>query len=144
MRRFWVALSVVGVGVVGATAAGAGHSPASVRVQHAIDFGTKRVGGTYYDRVTITNTSGRPLGVLVDGGLPDDFGFGFMPGSTCPVLTPGAVMAPKERCVAVVRFSPTAGFVGWKQVGSLQVITTDPVSGVATTTPVPVVGTGRL
>ena len=53
--------------------------------------------------------------LLVSGGLPDDFGFGLMPGSTCPALTPGAILAAGESCYAVVRFSPTAFFAGWVQ-----------------------------
>lgn len=147
MRRFVVSMVVVlGAALVGPVSnVGASPAPAPVRVApRTIDFGTKTVGRTYYDQVKVTNTGGVPLEVLVESGLPDDFGFGFMPGSTCPVLVPGAVMMPRESCVAVVRFSPSAGFVGWHQTGSLTVRTTDPVSGATTVTLVPVSGTGKL
>jgi hypothetical protein len=109
-----------------------------------IAFGTKTVGTTYYDGVKITNTSGRTLQVLVESGLPDDFGFGLMPGSTCPVLTPGEFMADGASCRAVVRFTPSEFFVGWDQTGSLTVKTTDPVTGAVDVIVIPVSGTGRL
>jgi hypothetical protein len=67
-----------------------------------IAFGTRTVGNDYYDGVKVTNSSGKPLQVLVEAGLPDDFGFGFMPGSTCPVLTPGEQMDAGESCRAIV------------------------------------------
>ncbi|HEY0168810.1 MAG TPA: hypothetical protein VGB75_17325, partial [Jatrophihabitans sp.] len=50
---------------------------------------------------------------------PDDFGFGLLPGSTCPVLDRGAIIGAGESCYAVVRFSPTEGFLDWQAVGSL-------------------------
>jgi hypothetical protein len=76
----------------------------------------------------------RTLQVIVEGGLPDDFGFGFMPGSTCPALTPGELMADGASCRAVVRFTPSEFFVGEVQTSSLTVKTTDPETGAVTVT----------
>ena len=62
-------------------------------------------------------------------GLPDDFGFGLMPGSTCPVLDGGAVVEPDASCYAVVRFSPTEFFAGWFAEGEMWADSYDPVTG---------------
>ena len=113
-------------------------------VPGAIAFGTKVVGFDYFGSVQITNASGKSLQFLVEGGLPDDFGFGLFPGSTCPALTPGAILAPGESCRAVVRFTPTVFFAGWEQTGSLTVTATDLASGVVTSALVSVSGVGRL
>ena len=96
-----------------------------------IDFHTKRVGTENYKRTKITNTGETTVLLLVTAGLPDDFGFGLLPGQTCPVLAPGELGAG-DSCYAVVRFSPTEFFVGWQAEG--QVIataydsTTDPTT----------------
>jgi hypothetical protein len=66
-----------------------------------IDFHTRSVGTENYKRTKITNTSGADVLLLVSGGLPDDFGFGLMPGSTCPALTP-ETLAAGDSCYAVV------------------------------------------
>ena len=95
----------------------------------SIDFGKKEAGGEYFKRTRITNVSPQPLRLLVYAGLPDDFGFGLMPGSTCPVLDGGAVIRPGRSCVAVVRFAPTEGFVGWHAVGEMFADSYDPVTG---------------
>jgi hypothetical protein len=108
-----------------------------------IAFGTRTVGTDNFDGVKITNTSGRTLQVLVEGGLPDDFGFGFMPRSTCPVLTPGDLMADGASCRAVVRYTPSEFFVESKQTGDLTVKTTDPETGAFNVTFIPVSGTGK-
>lgn len=94
----------------------------------SVDFGKRKIDATYYKGTRITNKHSVPVRVLVSAGLPDDFGFGLMPGSTCPVLDGGAVMAPGESCLAVVRFSPTEGFIGWQAVGSLEATASDPVT----------------
>lgn len=110
-----------------------------------IDFGTKTVGSDYYDGVKITNASGRSLRVLVEAGLPDDFGFGFMPGSTCPALTPGELMDAGESCRAVVRFSPSEFFAGWEQKGTMTITATDPDTGtVVRVVEVPISGRGKV
>ena len=139
-------LTLAAVAVAVALAAGpAQAAPSEIRVSpKEIAFGTKTVGTDYFDGVKITNASGRALTVLVEAGLPDDFGFGFMPGSTCPVLTPGELMADGASCRAVVRFTPTEFFVGWNQTGSLTVKTTDPADGATNIYVIPVSGTGKL
>src|SRR5215212_8588086 len=78
-----------------------------------VDFGTPAVSDPptdYYDGVKITNASARALHVIVAAGLPDDFGFGLMPGSACPVFDTDPPMAAGASCRAVVRFTPTAFF----------------------------------
>ena len=96
----------------------------------SIDFGKKHVGDTYYKRTKITNVSDQPVRLLVSAGLPDDFGFGLLPGSTCPVLDGGAVVEPGESCYAVVRFTPTEFFVGWFAEGEMWADAYDPTTGV--------------
>ena len=97
--------------------------------QTSIDFGKKHVGGEYYKRTKITNVSERDVRLLVYAGLPDDFGFGLMPGSTCPVLDGGAVVASGASCYAVVRFAPSDSFVGWFAEGEMWADSYDPVTG---------------
>src|SRR5215203_7183642 len=58
-----------------------------------VDFHTKRVGMENYKRTKITNTGETTVLLLVTAGLPDDFGFGLLPGQTCPVLAPGELAA---------------------------------------------------
>ena len=119
-------------------------TPSDIKVSpKEIAFGTRTVGKDHFDGVKITNTSGRTLRVLVVAGLPDDFGFGFMPGSTCPVLTPGELMADGASCRAVVRFTPTEFFVGRQQTSELTVTATDPETGAFSVTVIPVSGTGK-
>ena len=95
----------------------------------SIDFGKKHVGGEYYKRTKITNVSDREVRLLVYAGLPDDFGFGLMPGSTCPVLDGGAVVEPGTSCYAVVRFAPTEFFADWLAEGEMWADSYDPVTG---------------
>lgn len=110
-----------------------------------IDFHTRSVGTENYKRTKITNTSRQDVLLLVGGGLPDDFGFGLLPGSTCPVLTPGAVLAAGDSCYAVVRFSPTEFFAGWEQRGSLIATAWDASTGIRLVDlEIPVVGVGSL
>lgn len=94
-----------------------------------IDFGKKHVGGEYYKRTKITNVSNQDVRLLVYAGLPDDFGFGLMPGSTCPVLDGGAVLEGGASCYAVVRFSPSEFFAGWFAEGEMWADSYDPVTG---------------
>jgi hypothetical protein len=109
-----------------------------------IDFHTRQVGTENYKRTKITNTSGADVLLLVSGGLPDDFGFGLMPGSTCPVL--GAEPFPAgASCYAVVRFSPTEFFAGWVQNGTLIATGWDPLTGARLVDlEIPVIGVGSL
>lgn len=111
----------------------------------SIDFGKKQVGREYYKRTRITNISDRELRLLVYAGLPDDFGFGLMPGSTCPVLDGGAVVEAGTSCYAVVRFTPTEFFAGWFAVGEMWADSHDPVTGALLEHHlIPVTGTGVL
>jgi hypothetical protein len=113
-----------------------------------IDFGTRAVtdpATDYYDGVKITNTSDMSLNVIVEAGLPDDFGFGLMPGSTCPVFGTEPPMAPGASCRAVVRFTPTEFFAGWLQTGTMIITARDPATGeTVVTIEVPITGTGKL
>jgi hypothetical protein len=93
-----------------------------------IDFGTKRVGTENFSGVAVTNRSRSDILVLVTSALPDDFGFGLMPGSTCPALGADTLRA-RRSCRAVVRFSPTEYFAGLRQTGELIVTATDPKTG---------------
>jgi hypothetical protein len=108
-----------------------------------IDFGLRAVGSENYEGTTITNQSSSAVQVLVDSALPDDFGFGLMPGSTCPVLAPGN-LGPGESCDAVVRYSPTEFFAGRLQNGSLTARAMDSANAVIEELVVPVEGTGAL
>lgn len=125
MRRFalFVTLVVTLVPVASADAA-------ILRARKAtVDFGERAVGGEYDKRTRITLRGRRPLRLLVSAGLPDDFQFGLLPGSTCPVLDGGTVVAPRTSCYAVVRFRPTEFFVGWHATGQLTVQAFDPLTG---------------
>jgi hypothetical protein len=113
-----------------------------------IDFGTRAItdpATDYFDGVKVTNTTDRTLDVIVVAGLPDDFGFGLMPGSTCPVFESDPPMPPGSSCRAVVRFTPTPFFAGWLQIGTLTIDARDPATGaVVASVQVPVSGTGKL
>jgi hypothetical protein len=111
----------------------------------SIDFGKKHVGGEYYKRTKITNVSDGDVRLLVSAGLPDDFSFGLMPGSTCPVLDGGAVIEPGASCYAVVRFAPSEFFAGWFAEGEMWADSYDPVTGeLLEHYLIPVTGTGVL
>jgi uncharacterized repeat protein (TIGR01451 family) len=108
-----------------------------------IQFGSRPVGTETLQGVTLTNVGPRSLRVHVDSALPDDFGFGLMPGSTCPAFSPGEVLAPLESCRAVVRFSPSEFFAGDPQEGSLTVTLRHPVTNaVINTRTIKVIGRG--
>lgn len=113
-----------------------------------IDFGMKAITDPptdYFDGVKVTNAGDATLDVIVEAGLPDDFGFGLMPGSTCPVFDTDPPMAAGDSCRAVVRFTPTEFFAGWPAVGTMIITARDPATGaIVTTVEVPVTGTGRL
>lgn len=137
MHRFLSALArLTALLCLAALAAPAGSATAAtdrtayvVAKPSSIDFGSKSVGDEYYKRTRITNVSGQPVRLLVSAGLPDDFGFGLMPGSTCPVLDGGDVLAPRDSCYAVVRFAPTEGFLGWPAQGEMWADAFDPTTG---------------
>lgn len=143
MRRLAFVITIVAALGFAIPPAAAFKSPTNATIRVApksIEFGTKTVGTDYFASVKITNASRKAMRFLVEGGLPDDFGFGLYPGSTCPALTPGAILAAHASCRAVVRFTPSEFFVGWQQEGSLIVTATDPATGTVTSTLVPVHG----
>src|SRR4029453_10656956 len=83
-----------------------------------INFGTVPVDTAVLASATITNVCGFDVLLLVEDGLPDDFGFGLLPGSTCSALTPGDILAVGSSCDGVVRFTPTEFFAGWGYTGT--------------------------
>jgi hypothetical protein len=146
------AFTALGAAVVAVAIAAAPASAASGAVikvaPKQIAFGTKAVTDPptdYFDGVKVTNAADRALQVRVAAGLPDDFGFGLMPGSTCPVFETDPPMAPGASCRAVVRFTPTAFFAGWNQTGTMTIDATDLATGqLVASVQVPVSGTGKL
>ena len=109
-----------------------------------INFKTVPVGTEVLKGATITNFSGRDVVLLVEGGLPDDFGFGLLPGSTCPALTPGDILAAGASCDVVVRFTPSEFFAGLRQTGTLIATLRDPATGgLLSTISIPIVARGR-
>jgi hypothetical protein len=108
-----------------------------------INFGTVPLGTEVLKGATITNVSGSDVLLLVEGGLPDDFGFGLLPGSTCPALTPGDILSAGASCDAVVRFTPSEFFAGLHQTGELIATLRDPATGeLLSTISIKVVGRG--
>jgi hypothetical protein len=108
-----------------------------------INFGTVPVGTEVLESATITNVSGSDVLLLVEGGLPDDFGFGLLPGSTCPALEPD-ILAAGASCDVVVRFTPTEFFAGLRQTGTLTATLRDPAtSELLSTISIPIVARGR-
>ena len=97
-------------------------------VPDKLDFGTKVVGTENFKGVSVKNRTSSDIDLYVTSSLWDDFGFGLMPGSTCPALGPDTLRAFRS-CRAVVRFSPTAYFAGLTQTGLLTVTATDPRTG---------------
>jgi hypothetical protein len=109
-----------------------------------INFGTVPVGTEVLRGATITNVSGSDVLLLVEGGLPDDFGFGLLPGSTCPALTPD-ILGAGASCDVVVRFTPTEFFAGSRQRGELIATLRDPATGeLLATISIPIVARGVL
>jgi hypothetical protein len=111
----------------GSTAAG---SDEVLRVTPpAVKFGTKPVGTFTLKGARVANVSSSTVNVIVTIlAEPDDFSFGILPGSTCPVFGPAPLEAGAA-CDAVVGFRPSEFFAGHEQVASLLVTATDPVSG---------------
>ena len=110
-----------------------------------VDFKSKKVGTENYKRTKITNSGPAAVRLLTSAGLPDDFGYGLMPGQTCPVFDPGDIIAAGGSCYAVVRFSPTEGFVGWQAMGTLIGTARDPDTGaVVDEIEIPVLGRAVL
>jgi hypothetical protein len=96
----------------------------------AVHMGVRQVGTENLKGTTITNMSGSAVRLLVEGTrMPDDFGFGLMPGSTCPVFSPGELLGPGESCDAVMNFRPSDFFAGQDQLAELTATAFDPNTG---------------
>jgi hypothetical protein len=96
----------------------------------AVHMGVRAVGTETLKGTRITNTSDSAVLLLVEGTrLPDDFGFGLMPGSTCPVFSPGELLEPGESCNAVMNFRPSDFFAGEDQLAELTATAYDPATG---------------
>ncbi len=126
-------LTILGVLLVTAALAFTGSAAAVAPVLKAtpptVNFGTKQVGSFTLKRVRFTNTGDTTVTLLVTTTRqPDDFSFGLLPGSTCPVLEP-APLAPGASCVAVMGFRPSQFFAGQRQTAVLLATATDPSSG---------------
>ena len=129
MRRLLiVTASCLLLTVTASLSAAAATAPLKV-TPNGINFGTQPIGVEVLKGATITNTSGADVLLLVEGGLPDDFGFGLLPGSTCPALTPGDILAAGASCDIVVRFTPSQFFAGLRQTGTLIATVRDPATG---------------
>jgi hypothetical protein len=124
----WIIAVTAAVMALLATAPGAFAARDYLAIPDELDFGTKRVGTENYKGVSVRNRTGSDIDVYVTAFLWDDFGFGLMPGSTCPALGPDTLPA-RRSCRAVVRFSPTAYFAGLEQEGLLTVTATHPRTG---------------
>jgi len=136
VRSFRVVLGVVAVLAIGLSGGAISSAEAVtpskdllVAKPAEVDFKSKRVGTENYKRTKINVWKDGPVRLVVTAGLPDDFGFGLLPGETCPVFDTGEILAAGAACEVVVRFSPTAGFVGLPAVGSLTATARNPDTG---------------
>lgn len=131
-------VTVVASGTVLAAGPALKASPSSV------NFGTRQVGSITLKGTRLTNRSDATIDILVTvAAEPDDFAFGLLPGSTCPVFDP-APLAPGESCDAVVQFRPTEFFAGQHQTATLLATATDPTTGtVLATVLIDFTGTGK-
>jgi hypothetical protein len=113
-------LLAAAIGVALVAAAPASSSTDALRASPpSVQIGVRAVGGEYLKGTRITNASGRDILLHVEGTrMPDDFGFGLMPGSTCPALGP-ALLAAGESCTAVMNFRPSEFFAGEDQLAEL-------------------------
>jgi hypothetical protein len=148
MKPFMTLIGALAAIAIAAAPAAAATKPLIKVAPKEVDFGTRAVtdpSTDYFDGVKVTNASGRTLNVIVSAGLPDDFGFGLMPGSTCPVFDTDPPMLAGASCRAVVRFTPTAFFAGSLQSGTMAIEARDPDTGaLVASVQVPVSGTGKL
>src|SRR5262245_17391541 len=103
--------------------------PSILRVSPSeVHFGSKQIGTFTLRGATITNTSSQTVDLIVaPAGLPDDFSFGILPGSTAPVFEP-APFEPHQSCRAVVGFRPSEFWAGQQQFAQLLATATDPVT----------------
>jgi hypothetical protein len=128
MKLIIAVAAAVMAGLAAAPAALAARDYLKITPERTIDFGAKRVGTESFKGVSVRNRTNVSIDAHVTSSLWDDFGFGLMPGSTCPALGPDILRAHRS-CRAVVRFSPTAFFAGLDQTGLLTVTATHPKTG---------------
>ena len=130
MRISAVATAAAFVALVSASTSTAASSGEVLRVTPpTVKFGTKPVGTFTLKGARIANVSSSTVNVIVTIlAEPDDFSFGLLPGSTCPVFEPVPLDAGAA-CDAVVGFRPSEFFAGHEQVASLLATATDPILG---------------
>ena len=127
MRRLGF-LVVVLVAIVAAQPASAAENTLKVRPR-TVNFGPTPIGDTPMRSATVTNTSSGTINLTIGATKDwDDFGYGFLPGSTCPTFEPTA-LAPGESCVFVVRFWPSETFLRLRQDEIFVATATDPATG---------------
>jgi hypothetical protein len=107
-------------------------APASTNVLRVTpgndNFGAKPLGSVTFKSITVTNTSAETIDLVINVTREwDDFTFGSLPGSTCPVYEP-APLAPGESCALVVGFWPSETFLGLKQDQIFLATATDPIT----------------
>lgn len=144
MKRIGL-LAVVAVVFVVALPSSAPASTQTLKVTpRTIHFGMRPVGSFTLKSATVTNTSAETIDLLVTVEREwDDFSFGLLPGSTCPVFEPEP-LAPGDSCDVVVGFRPSGFFVGTKQDQVLLATATDPTTGeTLESVQIVFVGTGR-
>jgi hypothetical protein len=109
-----------------------------------VHFGIRPVGSFTLKGATVTNASSETVNLLVTIDREwDDFSFGLLPGSTCPVFAPEP-LAPGNSCDVVVGFRPSEFFVGVKQDEVLRATATDPLTGeTLESVQIAFLGTGR-
>lgn len=124
------AVTLLAVALLVAAPVSAPASTQVVRVSHrTVNFGARPLGSVTYKSTTVTNTSSETVNLTVVVTREwDDFTFGSLPGSTCPVFDP-APLAPGESCVLVVGFWPSEMFLGLKQDQIFLATATDPLTG---------------
>jgi hypothetical protein len=124
-----VLVAAMTAALVSATPAGSATEVLRAAPQ-TVHMGVRQVGTENLKGTRITNTSDGAVLLLVEGTrMPDDFGFGLMPGSTCPVFAPGGLLAPGESCDAVMSFRPSDFFAGENQYAELTATAYDPETG---------------
>lgn len=127
VRRLGVLVLVL-VAIVAAQPVSAAENTLKVKPR-TVNFGPTPVGDTSMRSTTVTNTSSETINLTVAATKDwDDFGYGFLPGSTCPTFEPAA-LAPGESCVFVVRFWPSETFLRLRQDQIFVATATDPTTG---------------
>jgi hypothetical protein len=141
-------MSLVAVAALAFAVALPSSAPAATDVlrvtPRTVHFGMRPVGSFTLKSATVTNTSAEAVNLLVTVEREwDDFSFGLLPGSTCPVFEPEP-LAPGDSCDVVVGFRPSEFFAGTKQDQVLLATATDPTTGeTLESVQIAFIGTGR-